>query len=213
MKKYLSVICSLFFLATVTHAQNIEDILTKVQKRYDGVKDLSAMFSQTVRFGVTRSTQTFEGKLWMKKGNKYRIELEDQTIVTDGASVWTYSEANNQVLIDRFQDDPKAITPDRILTSIPKNYFSTLIGKESVGGAETHIIKLIPKDDRSTVKSMKVWVGSSEWIIKKVEIVDTGDTQTTYLVSDVKLNVELSDKKFQFEIPKGVEVVDLRTSP
>ena len=48
-------------------AQDVDDVVSRLQNRYDSLRDLSASFTQTVRFGVTRTTQTFEGKIWMKK--------------------------------------------------------------------------------------------------------------------------------------------------
>ncbi len=194
-------------------AQDVDDVVSRLQNRYDSLRDLSASFTQTVRFGVTRTTQTFEGKIWMKKGNKYRIELERQTIVTDGKSVWNYSELNDQVLIDKFKDDPSAFTPDKVLVNVPKNYYSTLLGKEKFDGMETIVLKLVPKDEKSLLRSIKLWVDPSDWLMKKVELIDVSDNQTTYITREVKINSGVADSLFHFEAAPGVEVVDLRSAP
>jgi outer membrane lipoprotein-sorting protein len=71
-------------------------------------------------------------------------------------------------------------------------------------------LKLVPKDDQSFVKSMKVTIDEGSWIIRKVESVDVNDTETTYTVQDVKVNTHVRDSLFTFTPPPGTEVVDLR---
>jgi chaperone LolA len=206
-------VAGLLSLALNARAQDADDIVRRLQKRYDGIRDLTVAFTQTVRYGVTQATQTFEGRLWMKKGNRYRIELEGQTIVTDGKSVWTYSELNKQVLIDNYREDPRSFTPDCALANAPKDYYSTLIEKEKLGGTEVSVVKLVPKDDKSILRSMKIWVNPSDWLMAKVETLDVSDNVTTYVTKETKVNSGLSDTLFRFETPPGVETVDLRSSP
>lgn len=211
-------VCSVGILLLIFHSdigqcQDVEDVLTKLQRKYESMRDLYASFTQVVRFGVTQSTQTFNGKLWMKRKNKYRIELDQQTIVTDGKSVWTYSEINRQVLIDTFKDDPKAATPDRMLANAPRDYISTIIGQEEVDGVETLVLKLLPRERKSLTQFMKVWVDPAEWLMMKVEILDVSDNRTTYTAKDIKVNDGVSDQFFRFVIPPDVEVLDLRSSP
>ncbi len=193
--------------------QDVDEVFSRLEKKYESIRDLSVSFTQVIRFGVTQATQSFDGKLWMKKGNKYRIELEQQTIVTDGHSVWTYSELTKQVFIDKFRNDPNAITPDKILVNVPGNYFANIIGKEKVDGVETLVLKLIPKERNSLTKSIKAWLNTSEWLMAKVEVLDVSDNQTTYLTKDFKINTGIPDRFFQFTIPPDVDVVDFRTSP
>jgi outer membrane lipoprotein-sorting protein len=71
------------------------------------VKDAKISFTQEIKFGTTGTEQSFAGRFYMKKGNKYRIEMEDQTIVTDGESVWRYTSINNQLIIDKYREDPR----------------------------------------------------------------------------------------------------------
>jgi outer membrane lipoprotein carrier protein len=198
------------FTCLVRADDDVLTIVSKLQKRYDAIRDVSVVFTQNVRFGVTKSEQTFNGKLFMKRGNKYRIELEQQTIVTDGNSVWSYTKGNNQVLIDNYKDDLKSFSPDKILVNVPNNYYSTLLGKERLGSRETSILKLVPKDDKSNLKWMKVWVDQDEWLMRKIQVLDVSDNLTTYLIEKIKLNSGLVDSLFQFEIPTDVEVIDLR---
>ena len=186
------------------------DILTKIREKYDSIHDASLTFKRHVVFGVTQSQQDFSGTLLMKKKNKYRIELEDQTIVTDGATAWTYSRLNNQVFIDRYKEDPISFTPDRMLVNAPENYAATLLGKEKLGERETSVLKLVPKNDTSNVKWMKLWVDRKDWLMRKIQLLDIADNQTTYELGEMKLNAGIPDSLFRFEPPTGVDVIDVR---
>ena len=136
----VSYITILFAVVTVTFAgDDPTTIVSRMQKRYDKIEDATIVFQQHIVFGVMNNEQEFSGTLVLKKGNQYRIELEDQTIVTDGKSVWSYSKSNNQVLIDKFHDDPKSLSPDRLLVKVPDEYQTTILGKETIGKHETLI--------------------------------------------------------------------------
>ena len=211
MRNTLSIIlCWLLVGISAAYAYDAHDIIEHLQKKYDSIHDASIVFTQRAQFAVTKSIQEFSGSLSLKKGNKYRIELIDRTIVTDGKAVWSYTKANNQVVIDTFRDDPKSFTLERVLMSIPKNYNATVLGKEKIGVREASIVQLLPRSGRSILLWMKIWVDENEWLMRKMEIMDRSETLTTYTISEIKLNTGISDSRFQFDPPRGVEVIDLR---
>ena len=188
----------------------VKDVTDKLQKHYESIQDATARFTQHVRFGFSKIEQDFAGTLRMKKPHKYRIEMEYQTLVTDGATVWSYSPVNKQVLIDRYKETPDAFTPEQFLLNLPSNYFVSLVPQEKPGEGSLIVLKLVPKDDQSFIKSMKVWVEESTWRVRKVEMLDVNDTEKTYTVQEIKINTNLKDNTFAFTPPAGTEVVDLR---
>jgi chaperone LolA len=181
-----------------------------MQARYDKITDVTISFTQHVIFGVTKNEQTFSGTLKMRKPNHYRIELEDQTVVTDGKSVWSYSSSNNQVLIDKYRNNPKSLSPDKLLLNVPDEYTTTILGEEKLGKLETVILKLTPNEKTSNTKWLKLWVDDDEYLMRKIQILDISDNLTTYTIGDMKMNTGLSDELFQFKAPPDAEVVDLR---
>lgn len=189
---------------------SVKEITDRMQKKFESIQDASARFTQHVRFGFSKMEQSFAGTLKMKKPNRYRVETEYQTLVTDGTTVWSFSPVNKQVLIDRYKETPDSFTPEQFLLNLPSNYYATLLQPET-GAAKTVItLKLVPKDDQSFIKSMKVWVDEGSWVVKKVEMLDVNDTEKTYTVQEIKINTNLRDTTFVFTAPSGTEVVDLR---
>jgi chaperone LolA len=188
----------------------VKYVTDQIQHRYEMVDDAVAQFDQQVKFGYSKIEQTFSGTLYMKKPNRYRIESEHQTIVTDGITVWAYSPANNQVIIDHYKENQNSLTPDKFMLSLPVNYYATLLGTEKGKGGEQALLKLVPKDDRSFVKMVKIWVDEKNWMVQKILILDVNETTTTYTINDMKLNGNLKERTFSFTPPVGAETVDLR---
>ncbi len=209
----LSASALVALLVSVHRASGDDDadaIIAKVQKKYESVQDASVAFVRHVQFGAMKAEQEFKGTLLMKRGNKYRIEMEDQTIVTDGQSVWSFNKVNRQVLIDRYKDDPNALSPDRVLVNVPERYTATLLGTENVGDRETSVLKLIPRSGKSSTQWMKVWVDRDDWLMRRIQVLDVSENLTTYDVTAISLNPGIADSVFQFNAPPGVDVIDLR---
>jgi outer membrane lipoprotein carrier protein len=192
------------------HEYSVKEITDKLQKKYDSLQDATAHFTQHVKFGFSKIEQDFSGTFRMKRPNKYRVETEYQTLVTDGKTVWSYSPVNKQVLIDRYKETPESFTPEQFLLNLPANYYASLIPQEKKAESSWIALKLVPKDDQSFIKSMKVWVEEESWVVRKVEMLDVNDTEKTYNVQEIKINTGLKDGTFAFTAPAGTEVVDLR---
>jgi chaperone LolA len=188
----------------------VREITDRLQKKFDSMQDATIRFTQHVKFGFSKIEQSTQGALTMKRPNKYRVELEHQTIVTNGSVVWSYSPANKQVLIDRYKENQNSLSPEQFLLNLPAQYYTTLLGKEKVENAETYVLKLVPKDDQSFIKSVKMWVEDGTWVVRKVQIIDVNDTETVYTVVELKINTRVNDALFTFTPPAGTEVVDLR---
>jgi outer membrane lipoprotein carrier protein len=212
MRPTLIVLCLAYCSALLGQPKDysVKEITDRLQKKYDSIQDATARFTQHVRFGFSKIEQDFSGTLKMKKSHKYRVETEYQTLVTDGVTVWSYSPVNKQMLIDKYKETGDSFTPEQFLLNLPANYFSTIVQPEQ--GAERSLIalKLVPKDDQSFIKSMKVWIDEGSWVVKKVEMLDVNDTEKIYTVQDIKINTGLKETTFTFSPPQGTEVVDLR---
>jgi chaperone LolA len=188
----------------------VKYVTENLQRRYEMIDNATAQFEQHVRFGFSNIEQSFHGTLMMKKPNHYRIESEHQTIVTDGVTVWAYSTANNQVIIDKYKENSNSLSPEQFMLNLPVNYYASVLGSEKFSEGMVILLKLVPKDDRSFVKSVKLSVEEHGWLVRKIIILDVNETETTYTVKDIKLNTNIKEKTFAFETPEGAEVVDLR---
>jgi len=209
-KRIFAILWLFVFISFNAFSDDSADkLIKKIQNKYNSMQTVSIRFTQQVQFGVTKSEQTFKGKFLMKKGNKYLIELEHQKIVTDGNSVWSINDLNQQVIIDKYRDDPNSFSPDKVLVSIPQNYSASLLAKEKIDERDMSVVKLIPKDKKINYKWLKVWIGD-DLIMKKVQLLDVSENLTTYFVDEIKINQEIPDSQFQYKPESNLEIIDLR---
>ncbi len=186
-----------------------KEIIEKVQGRYDDLGDAVIVFTQTVRFKVSKAEQLTRGTLYFKKGNKYRIESDNRTVVTDGKTSWSFNGQTNQVVVDHYKQEAHSLSPEQLLVKYPQNYYSTLIGEEKVGTDNCHVLKLTPKEDNSFTTALKIWV-STKWLIRKVEVTDINGALTTYVIERIEIDKGIADSRFEFKIPPAADVIDLR---
>lgn len=210
-----ALLTGLLILAWSGTAQGFQDptlaeVTAGMRKRFDAMKDVTASFDQKVKFGFSNIRQEFSGTLTMKKPAMVRIESEHQTLVTDGKTVWAYSPVNKQVVIDHYKENRNTISPEQFLVSLPETYYAAILGTESTDGRELVVLKLVPKDDASFVRSVKLRVEPSTWVVRSLEIEDVNETVTTYSIRELKLNTGVDESAFAFTAPAGTDVVDLR---
>ncbi len=218
--KIFFVLCVFVLISFSTlHAQEQRtyspaEVMEKVQQTYAALTDASAKFTQKVFFKYTKVEQVFSGTVLMKKGNKYRVESQQQTIVTDGKTVWLYSPLNQQVLIDHYAENKQTFSPEKFLLGLPKNYSAAFLNEDVSSVNATYVLKLAPKskgDAPSVIKSLKVWVNEKDWSVRKIEYIDLNDTRSMYTLHDIVFNAGIDESKFQFTTPSGCEIVDVRS--
>jgi len=185
------------------------EIIKNVQRNYDATNDAVVHFTQTTMLPFSKLSKTTKGILYLKKGNKYRIETGNNIIVTDGKTTWTYMPDSKQVVIDNYRDDKSTINPDKFLLDVPSDYYAVLLNALQTDEDTAYTLRLTPKSDNSFVRSIKIVVTGS-WTVHSAEVSDMNDNKYTYIVDELKINSGLPDSEFQFAPPKDAQIVDLR---
>ncbi len=207
----MRLLAILLLLALPLMSQDVEDIIEEVQDTYEDMDNFTASFKRVESFKLTGTVSETAGKVWIKEGTKYRFESDEQKVITDGKTVWSYNAINNQVIVDRVRTESGALLPRDMLFKYPKEYFSTLLRTEKQGGKDIFVIKLTPKGKvTGVVKSMKIWVQDDNWLIKKIEITDLNNNSTKFEISNIDISTKLSDDLFSYKDIPGVRVIDMR---
>ena len=211
IKLFILPLFILLFASNGAFAQDdnitAQEIIQNVQNTYKDITDAKASFSQSLKYGKSKA-QTTSGTLFIKKENKYRIEAGSQIIVTDGTTSWNYNSNKKQVIIDNYKETGNSFSPNKYLFQYPENFYSDLSGTETLNGKDVYLLKLSPREG-GYVKSAQLWVGKDDWLIKKIYI-STDESTIVYNVKNIQLNPGLSNSKFTFTPPEGVEVIDMR---
>ena len=209
--KFFKIIVLLSLLVSLVIAQDESDIIEEVQDLYEDIEYFSADFIQKEQFKLTGSENETKGKIYIKNGTEYRLETEDQIVVTDGKVVWSYSPHNNQVIVDNVKEGDASLLPRDMLFRYPKNYFSNLLKEEKIGASKYYVLKMTPKEDvHGYIKSLKIWVNTETYLINKMEYDDLNDNTSLFQIEKMDIKSELPDSLFIFNPPPQSELIDMR---
>jgi len=215
MKKLLLLSAlSLFIAVQSSFAQNdakAKAILQTVSKKVNGLKSLKANFALHLMGGNGKTKQTKKGS-FMMKGPKYRISLDDQEVICDNKTVWTYVKAAKEVQVSNYNPDEQTISPAKLFTNFyDKEYSYRYMGMKKVGGKNCDQIELIPINKSKQFSKVQLCVDNTGTVVGG-DVYEKNGNQYRYEVSNYKPNSDISDATFSFDPKKypGVEVVDLR---
>jgi outer membrane lipoprotein carrier protein len=192
-------------------ALSAKSITEKMQQRVDTVEGLSAEFTISTYMSALDKHRESSGRLYiLRKKDKLRLEQADQTIVSDGKSVWTYIPVNQQVIVTLAEESSAGMRPDEFLFFYTNQYTHTLIGNETIDGVVHYMLQLKANTVLADFPELHIWVDSKEWLTRKVKYVDDMGSETIVQFSQIKVNPSIPSKTFTMPTPDGVEVVDLR---
>lgn len=198
----MKIILSLIFLfySTISFSQSAESVLKSLQNKFDSIIDLTADVTQ-----ISNGKSTLSGKLYFKKENSLRLELNNQTIVADGKTSWNYSKKDKKVIISDYDENGAGLLSINYLVyEYPKECELSL----SSEGSKTVLI-LKPKSKRSNLGEVQLVINSDNLIDKAiVKNQAAGNMEVKFF--NYKLNNNLSESYFTFSAPEGTAVVDLR---
>jgi chaperone LolA len=190
--------------------ENAGKILEKVRATYDALESLSADFEKEYTWALAGETQALSGKLYLKKGDRYRIETESQIIVTDGKTVWTYSPQKAQVFVDQMEKSKENPLPRDLLIKYTSDFKAKYLRSDKLGEVDCHVLLLTAREEDSFAQSVTVWVDKKTFVALQIEQRDLNDNITVYRLQNLALNNKLADQLFTFAIPHDAEVIDLR---
>jgi outer membrane lipoprotein carrier protein len=189
-------------------AQSSSRLLDRMQSRFSTIRTLSADFSQTVN-SPFHGTQSLDGNLVMR-GNQYRVETPQQTLVTDGRTTWVHNRQENQVLVNQYQKDETTFSVNDFFFNFNDQFRVRRIATVTMDGQRHFRMHLLPRQTDAFFKEATVWLRDRDTMISRVELLDVNDTRMTFNLRNVVINPPVAVNAFTFTPPRGAEVVDLR---
>lgn len=200
--------------ALTGHAQGADPgaIAAKIQQRYNTIKDIQADFTQTYEGGVLRTKTTERGLVAIKRPGRLRFTYtkpERKEFVSDGVKLYTHLVADKQVIVSPAPGPDQGDIPAMFLagqSDLARDYtpsFTALPG--AAQGLVT--LKLVPRKPNADYESLGIGVDAKTLQILFLTAVDTQGGRSSFTFTNLKENRGLSDKDFEFRMPRGVDVV------
>jgi len=214
MKKlFFILLCTLFSAASIS-AQDADNkskkILSNLANKIKSYNTLRVDFTYKMENKQEKINESINGILYLKK-EKYRLELDQQIVICDGKTVWTYLKDANEVQINNVTESEDEITPQNIFTIYEKGHRSKHIREGQENGKKVNVVELVPKETKQYYK-VRLNIEKTTNMLVSAVVFDRNNTTFTYTISKNQPNISIADEKFTFNAasyPK-VEIIDLR---
>ncbi|HYV55791.1 MAG TPA: outer membrane lipoprotein carrier protein LolA [Chitinophagaceae bacterium] len=211
---FISVFSAYSFAQTPAAKQDkkAEDILKGVTTKYRSFKSVKATFAITLENPKDNSKDVQKGTICLK-GNKYKLEVAGQDVVSDGKTRWTYVKDANEVQIDNLKTDENSITPANIFTMYEKGFLFKFVGEQSEKGMTYQLVELVPVDPKKkNFFKVKLSINKNDKFITSAKLFDKNGNIQTIAVDKLTPDACDDDSIYSFNATKypGAEVIDLR---
>ncbi len=211
MKNILILTLSLL-ISTVAFSQGkkAEKIIEEITKKTQEYKSVEFEFTFTYQDPSNGDDLSEQGILTIS-GDKYILEIEGQTVICDGETMWTYIEDAWEVQINSIEEDDESITPSKLLTQYNEEYKARIEKEYKIEGVQYQRIELKPEEGKKWVK-LDVIVNADKQEISEITIHDKNGGKINYKIDKMTPDIEVSDEDFTFnpEDYPEVEIVDMR---
>jgi outer membrane lipoprotein carrier protein len=199
-------------LAASSSVPDVHAIAQAVDSRYNHLHTLQAEFTEIYRGGGMERTES--GMLWLKKPGKMRWEYRsprEKLFLSDGTDAWFYLPGDRQVRRAPVKQLDDLRSPLAFLLG------KTKLEKELQGlsfapdvaplNADNVVLRGVPKAMADRVSQVQLEITPYRRIAR-ILIAEVDGSTTEYRFSSQKDEVSLSDQRFRFSPPAGVEVIE-----
>ena len=191
----------------------VSEAVAGLQRRYANVESVSAEFQQ---FYLAPGIQQAEsGSLLMKKPGLMRWEYrepEAKLFIADGKETYLYTPEDRQVQVGRLSAAELRGTPLQFLLGQGDIQTSFAASRETELKAKFEaslLLRLTPRDPEPDYTFLVIECDAGTHELRRLVIREHSGNTSEFVFSKLATNVKVDRKQFQFNIPKGVEVIRL----
>ncbi len=186
----------------------LDTLLKGVEARYNQAKTLQVLFHEEYT-PPGRARRTESGTLALRKPGKMRWEYDQpkgKLFVGDGKYLWLYTPAENRAekMKLKASDDLRAPLAFLLGKLDFQKEFRNL--KASAEGSDTRI-QAEPRTDNLPYTAVE-FVVAPDWHIKAVKVTGFDRSILEFRFDQEKVDPTLDAKLFQFQVPKGAQLVE-----
>jgi len=190
---------------------DVHAIADKVDQRYNHMQTLQAQFAETYSGAGMKRTES--GTLELKKPGRMRwdyTEPRPKMFVTDGATAWFYVPGERQARRAPVKQIEDLRSPLRYLlgkTKLEKEFPGLTVATDAKPvNAGDVVLRGVPKGMQERVSQTLLEV-TADGLITRIVVEEMDGSVTEFRFLQQKENVQVSDQRFKFTPPPGVEVV------
>ena len=172
-----------------------------------------ANFIYTTQEKDAEEVQEIAGKLWIK-ANKYRLILDQQIIISNGTTIWSYFPEFNEVHINTCQaeEETDVFSPIQLLHSYQQGFVPTSFKETIINQVTYDLVELTPTDQKNSIAHLSLLIEKGNHQIKNIKALDKNSTIHSFMLVEMVPDMDIEDSYFEFDTAnyEDLEIVDLR---
>lgn len=201
LNQYIAVLGLMIILSVPAVADDCPDI-SSLRQNLQAHKYITVDFIQTTHSEIFRSVDTLSGSLWAGGNGRFRLNMPGQVIVSNGTLYWSFSEENQQVMIDSVVK-MGAWNPLTLLYD-PEGVYRCQGQLQDSTRLEFNMIAL---DSLTAPQTFSLLVANKDYRPLKVVYFDDNDSRIEVRLEGYSRLESLPDSLFEFKPGPKVEVI------
>jgi len=176
-------------------------VLEQIRQRFLSYGSLGVDFTLDITF-PEEPTESQKGSI-AQQGDKYRVELGTQSVISDGESLWMIMHFNKEVQVNDVPEDDETggsiLSPESLLTFYDKGDFIYYLTNEyKSGGKVIQQIEFKPVDRSADYSKLRMNVYKDNKDIASVEAFARDGSRYKVTIDKLTPNKSFSASHFKF---------------
>lgn len=193
------------------------ELVARVQRRYEGVRDLRGRFEQRTEraaLGGKADALVAHGEAVFAKPGKMRWVYEAperSLVVSDGSTLWIHDEKAREV--QRLPFSPGQLSAAGVQFLLGEGSLTEEFAiRAERCGEKTVLLALTPKRE-AQYERLELRVDAKTATVLETTVIDLFGNRTTLRFDGLRENTNPDAKLFEYVAPAGVRVIDLAPAP
>ena len=192
---------------------DVDSLLALANSAYASLDRLKAAFAQRIENPLLGRTREGRGTWYQAGRNRFRMDFDEpagDVYVADGSCLWLYEPSlHDQVVVSRLEEGAEIGSVDilgRLLSQARTTYDAVDEGTAEVGGMETRIVSLTPRELPARYVEVRLWIGASDRYVRRFRIREENRTLRTVTLTPLEPEAGIDPALFVYTPPEGVPV-------
>ena len=206
MNKILIIIFSIFQLNSFGQDEKSNEILKQLSANTKSYTFMDVDFDFNFINITQEINENQKGNIKISN-NKFRLDLNEQIVISDDSTQWIYLKESNELQIMEFDSEDEMLSPNKLFTIYENGYKNQYIELKD----NNHIIDLFPVESNE-FKNIQLHINKDKIQLNKIILFDKNGGSFSYTITKFITNTNFDDNLFKFNTEEypDLEIIDLR---
>ena len=206
MNKILIIIFSIFQLNSFGQDDIADEILKQLSANTKSYKFMDVDFDFNFINTAQEINENQTGNIKISN-NKFRLDLNEQIVISDDSTQWIYLKESNELQIMEFDSEDEMLSPNKLFTIYENGYKNQYVELKD----NNHIIDLFPLESNE-FKNIQLHINKDKIQLNKIILFDKNGGSFSYIITKFITNTNFDENIFKFNTEEypDLEIIDLR---